>query len=138
MKRESDALTENLQELKSAKLEEIAKQPQMNTSREMRKDVGENDLLRGIGRRMTPDGARHHSSFAVHVYQKKHSIDAVILTQVNNIEGLPEMITQAALKELTLHIMKKYGHKPPRKLNEEAITWEGEIENSLITPPDIA
>jgi len=132
MPKENDALTENLQDLSMKTKEKHANEPELEISREMRRSQGENDLLKGLGERLTPEGSKHVASICVHIYKDNNSDDAIFYTQSNDLRAVPEVYARQAIGELTLHVMSKFGHRPPRKRGEAKEIYKD--ESSIILP----
>jgi hypothetical protein len=112
-------------------LPEVERPPVEVTARETRNAPQATSALEAVGRAHEGlDGKRYLTSFAVHVYALPPKIggaqEFVCLSQSAELAQLPEAIALHALKELGRALMKRYGRKPPRKLNDVA---EGEARN---------
>jgi hypothetical protein len=47
---------------------------------------------------------------------------------------IPEAMAQLMVKELTLHIMNKYGHEKPQKVGDSGPTYKEDPASKLILP----
>lgn len=108
-------------------LPEVEKPPVEVTARETLRARTSSDQLEAIGRSHEGlDGKRYLASFAVHTYEVKTLDTAkqefVCLSHTTELVKLPEAIALHAVKELGRALMKRYGRKPPRKLNDVAET----------------
>lgn len=115
-----DFLSEQIQE-QVRKTKQQASEPKSKVlEREWQSDEGRNERLREVAERIAPNDTTWVSSYAVHVYKSTLSElqDAILLTQVTSIFELPETVALEATKALALHVMRKYGHKPPAKRGE--------------------
>lgn len=131
-RRPTDALTENLQDLKRAAQQKPPK-PEI-TERKLEFSPGSASTQRQVGERLCPEGFIYAGSLAVHLYKKKDSIDAQILTQVTDFSFIPEAFAQQAVKELTYAVMARYGRKAPASVGKPEPQFEGGT-SGLITSP---
>jgi hypothetical protein len=109
--RPTDPLIENLQDLKR-KAAEKPPEPEV-TDREIYTAEGSVAQQKTIGERLCPDGYQYAGTAAVHLYKKKDSVDAAILTQITDVSFIPEAFMRKSCLELQLAIMHRYGRKPP-------------------------
>lgn len=123
MSKGHDFFSEQLEDLKRKTQEQQAlrkqNDPAIAIERELQEAEGRNELLAKIGERIKPKFHSYVSSFAVHIYKDANSSNGEIITQITGIENLPEALAQHMIRELTLHVSRKYGRKPQAKRGED-------------------
>lgn len=112
-KRPNDPLMEKIQELRRTS----AKAPEpVITDRELFREEGSVKPLKELGEKLEPEGYQYASSFAVHLYKKRDSVDAAVITQASDTSFIPEAFSQMALRELGIVVMKRYGREAPARV----------------------
>ncbi len=135
VKRPTDALTENLQDAKRAS-QSAEPQAEVQT-REIQHAEGSAKGLAEHGERLRPEGTAYIASFVVHIYKQRSNEDSVMLTASTGVSAVPEALAMLGLKELTKHLMTKYGRKIPRARGEERAEFSDREEtpaSKLILP----
>jgi hypothetical protein len=123
MKKSHDAFSEQLEDMKrSAQQEQTLRRqtdPSIAIERELNESSGQALLLKRVGERIEPEGAKHVASISAHIYKDKNTDGGFVLTLATGFDSLPEALAQHMLTELTLHIARKYGRKPSGKRGED-------------------
>jgi hypothetical protein len=83
-------------------------------------------LLKRLGARLVPEGTRHMASFCVHVYlpsvpEASGSVRPSFVCQSASPHRaeMPELLAQLAMTELGAYLMRLYGRKVPKNLNQK-------------------
>jgi len=79
------------------------------------------NLLREVGKKMTPSFSRYIGSAAFHIYLDEAQNQILVLTQTP-LGTAPEKVGDSAIKELAKSCMGFYGRKVPTKRGEAP--WE--------------
>lgn len=138
-----DPLTEQIQQLvsdtKAAQKRGGETQVEIK-EREIRDSEGESRILRRMAERIEPEGTKHVASFSVHIYKELSNVNGQILTISTGLEILPEKAAQTAITELSTHLMRKYGHRPPKKRGDSESPYDIDRtspDSRLILPPGL-
>lgn len=118
-----DSFSEQLEELKrqtqNNQLDKRRNDPSIAIERELNESSGQALLLKRVGERIEPDNGTHVASISAHIYKDKNSDGGFVLTLATGFDVLPEALAQHMLREMSLHVARKYGRKPVGKIGED-------------------